>query len=308
MSAQAIAAPPCSCGRAGCRLAEGDPRHGTVNGYGNLKCGCGPCKAAVAEAVRCTRDRFRRLRLAGAMPDDAHGRATGYQLYGCDCDKCVTARRATRPASDHPRRPFVEMNTIDGPVPGSLAVASQNAAIKAAFVELAQGRRVRVAEMAPLAERFGRNVQRLRVAIENVNSDRSAIEADPELLDAALEASSERDVTIITMYLSGTETMQSIADTFGLSRERVRQIIRLVRSDRPPEPTDSTPWANAAAALREAGSVVVDLASRDRLAYLLGKGEYRSLAIDGEVLFLTVDAVRRLASIAPRSTRWNASS
>ena len=33
-------------------LPEGDPRHGTVNGYGNYGCRCEPCKQAGAENNR----------------------------------------------------------------------------------------------------------------------------------------------------------------------------------------------------------------------------------------------------------------
>ena len=72
-------------------MALNDPRHGTVNGYGNLRCRCDDCRAAWAEY-------FRGLRAArtarGLPPDDPrHGTQNGYNNCGCRCTDCTTAHR-----------------------------------------------------------------------------------------------------------------------------------------------------------------------------------------------------------------------
>jgi hypothetical protein len=63
-----------------------DPRHGTENGYSNLKCKCEPCKQAWREAVA----EDRKTRATKPVPDHVHGTENGYRNYGCKCDKCKT--------------------------------------------------------------------------------------------------------------------------------------------------------------------------------------------------------------------------
>lgn len=79
------------------QAGDGDPRHGTVNGYQNLKCrgarGCQPCR--VAWAAYCNQQRHNRgTRL---RPDDPrHGQANTYVNHRCRCDPCRTAATETR--------------------------------------------------------------------------------------------------------------------------------------------------------------------------------------------------------------------
>ena len=47
-------------------LPDGDPRHGTRNGYSNCKCSCGPCKEAKRVAQADYRARRRAVESAGA--------------------------------------------------------------------------------------------------------------------------------------------------------------------------------------------------------------------------------------------------
>lgn len=70
-------------------LPPGDPRHGTVNGYGNLGCRCQPCRDANAAEVR-RRNAERRQR--GLAPGDPrHGTSNGYGNWSCRCTECTTA-------------------------------------------------------------------------------------------------------------------------------------------------------------------------------------------------------------------------
>ncbi len=64
-----------------------DHRHGTVNGYTNLDCGCESCRTANAVHMREQRKR----REERGCPDDQHGTANGYGNWLCRCDKCTTA-------------------------------------------------------------------------------------------------------------------------------------------------------------------------------------------------------------------------
>ena len=61
-----------------------DPRHGTNNGYSNLKCRCPRCRAAWAATVQ--KDRHARK-----VPDHVHGTENGYTNYRCRCTPCKTA-------------------------------------------------------------------------------------------------------------------------------------------------------------------------------------------------------------------------
>ena len=64
-------------------LAPDDPRHGTVNGYSNLKCRCSECRSAWA-----TYQRRASARRAIAPDDPRHGKATTYTNYPCRCTEC----------------------------------------------------------------------------------------------------------------------------------------------------------------------------------------------------------------------------
>lgn len=68
------------------RLDDGDPRHGTVNGYKNWKCRCDACRLASAAEHR---EYMRRLREAGRVLGE-HGSAIAYET-GCRCDTCRLA-------------------------------------------------------------------------------------------------------------------------------------------------------------------------------------------------------------------------
>lgn len=65
---------------------DGDPRHGTENGYGNLRCRCTACRGAHADYIADKkRDRW-------LPPDDPrHGTCNGYGNYNCRCTPCTDA-------------------------------------------------------------------------------------------------------------------------------------------------------------------------------------------------------------------------
>lgn len=68
-----------------------DDRHGTGNGYGNLKCRCDECCDANTLARAARRERVR----GQLEPDDPrHGTNNGYTNYGCKCDPCKEAHAA----------------------------------------------------------------------------------------------------------------------------------------------------------------------------------------------------------------------
>lgn len=69
-----------------------DPRHGTVNGYSNLKCRCADCRSAWADYMWLRR----RERHAKGVPADIHGKYTTYYNYMCRCDECKRAHVAYR--------------------------------------------------------------------------------------------------------------------------------------------------------------------------------------------------------------------
>lgn len=77
------------------RLSPDDPRHGTPNAYGNLKCRCQRCRDA--HAAKCLERRNERVK-KGLPPDDVrHGTPNAYGNWGCRCTPCKTAW-ATRSA------------------------------------------------------------------------------------------------------------------------------------------------------------------------------------------------------------------
>jgi hypothetical protein len=77
---------PCPC--ASCNLCFFDPRHGTANGYGNLRCRCEPCRAAHAEDMY---ERKQQRIADHRMPEHLHGTAGGYGNWGCRCTPCTLA-------------------------------------------------------------------------------------------------------------------------------------------------------------------------------------------------------------------------
>lgn len=68
---------------------DGDPRHGTSNGYSNLYCRCQPCRDAHAAYFREYKARLR----AKGVPEGQHGTYNAYGNYGCRCDECRAANR-----------------------------------------------------------------------------------------------------------------------------------------------------------------------------------------------------------------------
>lgn len=69
-------------------LGPDDPRHGTENGYKNLKCRCAACKKAWAAAFQTAQ---RRRQFTLAVDDPRHGRASTYGNYKCRCTPCTDA-------------------------------------------------------------------------------------------------------------------------------------------------------------------------------------------------------------------------
>lgn len=70
-------------------LPEGDPRHGTANGYGNRRCRCDACRAAHAAKHSAY---IKRQREAGRVIGE-HGSGTAYDT-GCRCETCRLAHNA----------------------------------------------------------------------------------------------------------------------------------------------------------------------------------------------------------------------
>lgn len=69
---------------------DGDHRHGTTNGYCNLKCRCTDCRRAWASYCADLR-RFRISHRPLASDDPRHGKATTYVNWGCKCAPCSLA-------------------------------------------------------------------------------------------------------------------------------------------------------------------------------------------------------------------------
>lgn len=77
---------------AGIHPGDGDPRHGSLNGYINLRCWCGPCREAGARYRQKLRQRHPPL----APDDPRHGTNNGYTNCGCRCTPCRKAANAAR--------------------------------------------------------------------------------------------------------------------------------------------------------------------------------------------------------------------
>lgn len=79
-------------------MTPDDPRHGTANGYGNLKCRCDACREAWRqyEPSRAAQERYRRrLGMQPAKRGRTHGIRATY-VHGCRCDECREADRRYR--------------------------------------------------------------------------------------------------------------------------------------------------------------------------------------------------------------------
>jgi hypothetical protein len=73
---------------------DGDERHGTRNGYGNLGCRCTDCRDANTEWQASNRALMRDR----VPPYGSHGKATTYTNWSCRCPDC------TRAHADYERR------------------------------------------------------------------------------------------------------------------------------------------------------------------------------------------------------------
>ena len=69
------------------KAGDGDPRHGTSNGYHHHKCRCRPCTDAWA-AICLERKRIPRVL---AADDPRHGASTSYRYWHCKCPACRAA-------------------------------------------------------------------------------------------------------------------------------------------------------------------------------------------------------------------------
>lgn len=70
-------------------LPPDDPRHGTVNGYGNHGCRCEDCR----EAHRLNHARYmEKVRKTGQLAGNETRHGTSYRYdVGCRCDECREA-------------------------------------------------------------------------------------------------------------------------------------------------------------------------------------------------------------------------
>ena len=69
-----------------------DPRHGSLNGYTNLRCRCDECRAANTAYQLGWSRRMGYKPLAVDAPQ--HGTLGGYTNYSCRCDECRAANNA----------------------------------------------------------------------------------------------------------------------------------------------------------------------------------------------------------------------
>lgn len=66
--------------------------HGTIRAYRHCRPACAQCKAANAEAAA----ERRATKLAAGMPEDAHGKPSGYTFWNCRCRRCKKAYTESR--------------------------------------------------------------------------------------------------------------------------------------------------------------------------------------------------------------------
>lgn len=83
--------------------------HGTTRAYRLCRPVCVECKRANAEAAA----ERRAAKLAAGMPDDAHGKPSGYTFWNCRCKRCKKAWRASSAA--RPRKARIRPDITDMP-------------------------------------------------------------------------------------------------------------------------------------------------------------------------------------------------
>lgn len=75
---------------------DGDQRHGTANGYCNLRCRCDSCRRAWAElSLKMKGQRADRL----TAQDARHGLPSTYANYSCRCGLCRAAATGAKRAA-----------------------------------------------------------------------------------------------------------------------------------------------------------------------------------------------------------------
>ena len=77
--------------RARIQAGDGDTRHGTTNGYSNLRCRCEACRAAWTRYVLARRE-TRKTLLPYRFDRLAHGSVWTYTNHGCRCRPCIAAK------------------------------------------------------------------------------------------------------------------------------------------------------------------------------------------------------------------------
>jgi hypothetical protein len=65
---------------------DGDPRHGTLNGYVNLRCRCALCRLANTEYMA-----KRRVERSQGPVLAEHGNPNTYSNWSCRCEPCTRA-------------------------------------------------------------------------------------------------------------------------------------------------------------------------------------------------------------------------
>jgi hypothetical protein len=97
---------------------DGDPRHGTENGYSNLRCRCQHCREAWARTYQKRRQRKRNE----PTPVGAHGTVSGYSYWGCRCAKCTAVHAEQHSQLRHRRRSEQPSIERDDRVPAMASV------------------------------------------------------------------------------------------------------------------------------------------------------------------------------------------
>ena len=85
----------CPCKGLYCVLDSEDERHGSVNGYQNLKCRCQDCRHAWAEDMRAKRRRRHDKMMAGEAQPAKHGTTGTYNNWMCRCPACSAVQAQT---------------------------------------------------------------------------------------------------------------------------------------------------------------------------------------------------------------------
>ncbi|MDT5076462.1 MAG: hypothetical protein QOJ80_1099 [Mycobacterium sp.] len=100
------------------RPGDGDPRHGSDNGYSNLRCRCQHCRQAWARTYQKRRERKRNE----PTPVGAHGTVSGYSYWGCRCAKCTEIHSEHHRQLRYRRRSEQSLIQRDGRVPVTASV------------------------------------------------------------------------------------------------------------------------------------------------------------------------------------------